>query len=184
MASALYKLAIPAVSLLIAFLAYTSQYLFYYIEPGPLNKDQLIRFNMLVGCLWVCYYRACATDPGRVSATEKDDYAGSGEEVKMDQQQTAAQQQRWCRKCARPKPPRAHHCKSCARCIPRMDHHCPWTANCVSHHTYPHFVRFVFYCVVATGYLEYLLYVRGAVLWTDRDMPSVSVAHGWTTLSA
>lgn len=59
-------------------------------------------------------------------------------------------------------------------CIPKMDHHCPWTVNCVSHITYPHFLRFVGYADLAIIYLEYFLYVRAAIVWEDRDMPSVS----------
>jgi DHHC palmitoyltransferase len=60
-------------------------------------------------------------------------------------------------------------------CIPKMDHHCPWTSNCVSHFTFPHFIRFLFYAVVAMTYLEYFLFVRCAVLWNKRNQPSVSL---------
>ncbi len=35
---------------------------------------------------------------------------------------------RFCSKCGRHKPPRAHHCRLCRRCVLRMDHHCPWRA--------------------------------------------------------
>lgn len=64
-----------------------------------------------------------------------------------------------------------------------MDHHCPWTSNCVSHRTYPHFVRFLLYAVASMSYLEYFLYLRGAVIWENRHMPSyhgpsvVQIAH-------
>jgi hypothetical protein len=61
-----------------------------------------------------------------------------------------------------------------SRCIPKMDHHCPWTSNCVSHFTFPHFIRFLFYAVVGMGYLETLLWERGAIVWKSRDLPSVS----------
>lgn len=59
-------------------------------------------------------------------------------------------------------------------CIPKMDHHCPWTSNCVSHFTFPHFIRFIFYAVAAMTYLEYFLFIRCAVLWNKRDQTSVS----------
>lgn len=59
------------------------------------------------------------------------------------------------------------------RCIPKMDHHCPWTNNCVSHFTFPHFVRFLFYAVVSMTYLESFLWTRGAYLWENRSLPSV-----------
>ena len=38
---------------------------------------------------------------------------------------------RFCQKCDRHKPPRAHHCRVCKHCVLRMDHHCPWINNCV-----------------------------------------------------
>lgn len=56
-----------------------------------------------------------------------------------------------------------------------MDHHCPWTNNCVSHFTFPHFVRFLFYTVLGMGYLETLLWERGSVVWKNRALPSVSL---------
>lgn len=59
------------------------------------------------------------------------------------------------------------------RCIPKMDHHCPWTSNCVSHFTFPHFIRFLFFAVVGMGYLETLLWERGSIVWKSRDLPSV-----------
>jgi palmitoyltransferase len=32
--------------------------------------------------------------------------------------------QRYCRKCKRIKPQRAHHCRKCGQCVLKMDHHC------------------------------------------------------------
>jgi palmitoyltransferase len=106
-------LAIPAVSTLILFLAYTSQYLFYYIEPGPLSKNQAIWFNILVLAIWVCYDRACTVDPGpkgwvgRIGLDE--------EEAEDDAPDQETRRKRWCKKCDTVKPPRAHHCKQCGR---------------------------------------------------------------------
>ncbi|KAI2641056.1 DHHC palmitoyltransferase-domain-containing protein [Xylaria nigripes] len=83
-----------------------------------------------------------------------------------------AARRRWCRKCAAPKPPRAHHCKSCGRCIPKMDHHCPWTGNCVSLQTFPHFVRFIIYTNISLWTLGYFLWQRFHAIWTARDLPA------------
>jgi len=49
----------------------------------------------------------------------------------------------------------------------------PWTANCVSHTTFPHFVRFLFYAVSGMSHLECLLGSRMYHLWTQSDLPSV-----------
>jgi palmitoyltransferase len=106
-------LAIPGVSILILFLAYTSQYLFYYIEPGPLSRNQAIWFNIFVLAIWVCYDRACFVDPGpkgwvaRVGLDE-----GENEDDTVDQE---TRRKRWCKKCDTVKPSRAHHCKKCGR---------------------------------------------------------------------
>jgi palmitoyltransferase len=51
------------------------------------------------------------------------------------------------------------------------------TANCISHITLPHFLRFLFYAVAAMLYLEYFLFVRCALLWKNRDLPSVSLSY-------
>ena len=86
---------------------------------------------------------------------------------------------RWCRKCAAPKPPRAHHCKTCGRCIPKMDHHCPWTGNCVSLQTFPHFVRFIIYTNISLWMLGYFLWERFAALWGSRNLPAYLGPQPW-----
>jgi len=139
------RLAIPAVCLLIAFLAYTSQWLYAVspeLSPGPLTSRQKYVFNTLLACLWITYYRACTVNPGRYTfpSSKKTDIPS---QLPASSTTTADGRKRWCKKCAALKPPRAHHCKACKRCIPRMDHHCPWTGNCVSLQTFPHFLRFL-----------------------------------------
>jgi palmitoyltransferase len=114
----LQRLAIPGVSALIAFLAYTPQ-LFLFpsaaMGPGPLSKNQKIVFNALVACLWVCFFRAWWTDPGRVPEgwvpPVKEEVAEGKEKVKG----------RWCRKCEGWKPARAHHCRVCKRYVLWME---------------------------------------------------------------
>ncbi|KAI9044719.1 putative palmitoyltransferase with autoacylation activity Pfa4 [Aspergillus affinis] len=160
------QLAIPSVSVLIAFLAYTSQYFFAYFEPSPLRESELWRINIFALCIWICYYRSCTVDPGHIP---KDWKPVDNKQLEADHD---SGRQRWCRRCEALKPPRAHHCKTCRRCIPKMDHHCPWTSNCVSHFTFPHFVRFLFYAVVGMSYLESLLFERASVVWASRNLPS------------
>ncbi|PYH46422.1 putative palmitoyltransferase with autoacylation activity Pfa4 [Aspergillus saccharolyticus JOP 1030-1] len=181
----LAQLAAPAVTTLIAFLAYSSQYLLQHFQPAPLRGSEFWRLNVLAACIWICYYRTCTVDPGRIPKDWKSKQQQQQQQQKQQQtassgirkqplgtQQVGGIGARWCRKCEAYKPPRAHHCRSCQRCIPKMDHHCPWTANCVSHFTLPHFVRFLFYAVVGMGYLEAALVERASLVWAARTLPS------------
>lgn len=104
--------AIPAVSLLIFFLSYTSQYLFYYLQPGPLSRGEALLFNGCVLAIWWCYDQACTVDPGRKGWVHKvtangDKSEGNGPKLEKGM--------RWCKKCEAVKPPRAHHCRQCGR---------------------------------------------------------------------
>ncbi|TQS39062.1 hypothetical protein Golomagni_00418 [Golovinomyces magnicellulatus] len=103
--SAPANLAVLAVCSTVFFLAYTSQYLFYYIEPGPLNESQAIWFNLSVFLIWLCYYRACTTEAAPKGWVSKAIPTG---DIKLEKIV------RWCKKCQKVKPPRAHHCKTCA----------------------------------------------------------------------
>ncbi|TKA38501.1 hypothetical protein B0A54_09436 [Friedmanniomyces endolithicus] len=136
----LQRIAPFASTIIISFLAYPSQYLFYSIEPGPLRKGDAYIFNILVASLLFCYYRACYTDPGRMPTDWQDRVQLNGSAPDAAQ---LPLQQRWCRK-----------------------------SNCVSHVILPHFVRFLFFSVVAMIYLESFLYTRCAVLWEKRHLPS------------
>ncbi|KAL3423477.1 DHHC zinc finger domain-containing protein [Phlyctema vagabunda] len=168
-------LAVPAVCILIAFLAYTSQILFYHLEPGPLSRKEAIWFNGLVFCLWWCYAEAVRVDPGPKGWVER-----FAEDVDANEDgETLKKGVRWCKKCEAVKPPRAHHCRACGRCIPKMDHHCPWTQNCVSHTTFPHFIRFVLYCVISTSLLAYHLFLRLKGVWMDRNLPAYLGPPTW-----
>ncbi|KAF7182952.1 hypothetical protein CNMCM7691_002696 [Aspergillus felis] len=136
------QLAIPFVSALISTLAYTSQLFFYYFEEAPLRSQEFWRLNVFALCIWVCYYRSCTVDPGRIPK----DWVPSN--LKQLEKDCAGGRQRWCRRCEAFKPPRAHHCKTCQRCIPKMDHH------------------------LGMGYLETLLFERASIVWASRNLPS------------
>ncbi|EME79207.1 uncharacterized protein MYCFIDRAFT_87412 [Pseudocercospora fijiensis CIRAD86] len=168
----LQKLVVPGVTSLVAFLAFTSQWLFYHIEPGPLRKGDSYLFNASVISLLICYWRTCFTDPGRIPKDWHEMTIDIDSNSAQDASKTAAQSNKWCRRCETFKPPRAHHCKTCKRCVTKMDHHCVWTANCVSHITIPHFIRFLFYADVSMAFLQYFLFQRVAVLWEKRHLPS------------
>lgn len=103
------KLAMPAVSFLISFLAYTSQYFFLHFESVPLRKDEVWKINIAALCIWVCYFRSCYVDPGRLPQSRKELAPATQDRAQ------ASGRQRWCRRCEAYKPARAHHCKTCKR---------------------------------------------------------------------
>lgn len=122
------KLAIPAVLFLISFLAFSSQFLFAYLAPGPPSRRQSLIFNTLVACLLFTYYKSCATNPGFVPKDwvpwdileDADGYKAQAK-ASIDGQRSDEKQElhngrrKWCRKCEVVKPPRTHHCKICGR---------------------------------------------------------------------
>ncbi|CAJ2499809.1 Uu.00g026620.m01.CDS01 [Anthostomella pinea] len=188
-APALQRLAVPAVSLLIAVLGYGSQYLFAHapdLAPGPLTRTETYLFNGLLCFLWYTYYKACTVDPGRyvfppsripkkTDAAVDDPFRDPHDDASAPNNIASMMdggRKRWCKKCAAPKPPRAHHCKTCRRCIPKMDHHCPWTSNCVSLQTFPHFLRFLAYTNLSLWALLRLLGQRFGALWAARHTPA------------
>ncbi|KAK4157762.1 DHHC palmitoyltransferase-domain-containing protein [Chaetomidium leptoderma] len=189
----LHLLYIPAVCCLIAFQGYYSQYLFNTdpdLAPGPLPRQETITFNLLLLNVWWTYYLACTVDPGRYlfpPSSSKSSTPPENPDPDLRPTTTPKTTTRWCKKCAAPKPPRAHHCRHCARCIPKMDHHCPWTGACVSMQTFPYFLRFLAHTNLALWYLTSLLWQRLAAVWTARHLPaylgpSVSSLVGLTVL--
>ena len=125
----LSTLAIPSVVLLISFLSFTSQVLFTYIDPHPLKRRESITFNLLIACIFITYFRACFTNPGRIPKDWRERLLGEGQSVEgerggapvinhgnsTERVGEKGKEGRWCRKCNAAKPPRAHHCKSCKR---------------------------------------------------------------------
>jgi palmitoyltransferase len=110
------KLAVPAVCLLVSFLAYSSQLLFLSLDPGPLTRPELFKFNSLVACIWVSYLRACSINPGKVPSHWTPGIKDLGDVVEGENAAGSIMtRKRWCRRCKVSKPPRAHHCKTCGR---------------------------------------------------------------------
>lgn len=128
------RLAVPGSCALMGFLSVSSQILFYVagdsLAPGRLTRSETYTFNTLLACLWYTYYKSCTVDPGRypfpdaavVEVPEPDEYGLV---------------RRWCKKCAAPKPPRAHHCRHCARCVPRKSTTIPFTRPGAPHYPPP-----------------------------------------------
>jgi palmitoyltransferase len=106
---------------------------------------------------WISYYMAIFTPPG----SPPKDFEPAAGAVK-----------RWCFKCNAYKPERTHHCKSCKTCVLKMDHHCPWTYNCVGYKNMPHFIRFLVWVNLTSGYGFYRLVLQCINLYKNRGLPA------------
>ncbi|PWN45455.1 hypothetical protein IE81DRAFT_339389 [Ceraceosorus guamensis] len=69
---------------------------------------------------------------------------------------------RYCHRCCRVRPPRAHHCRRCGTCVLKMDHHCPWVGGCVGARNIKFFYNFVTWVTM----WEIFMIVSGAVLFS------------------
>ena len=150
-------------------------------SPRPLSFWSLAAHEYaltLTTALAACMYLCCVyRDPGRVPAgyaPDPESAAARGALVERKRKGGS----RFCKKCARAKPPRAHHCRQCNRCVLRMDHHCVWVNNCVGHRNYKSFFLFLFYAVVSIWHAALLLASRAyaAARIVDERDPRSGVA--------
>ncbi|AMD20148.1 HCL003Cp [Eremothecium sinecaudum] len=135
---------------LIAFIGYFAH---YFILSKFLSLAKQIWFQVSLTMIWLSYYKAIYTNPGKPPEGFKP----------FDHEW-----RNYCDKCETFKPERTHHCKTCNQCVLVMDHHCPWTMNCVGYKTFPHFMRFLFWIVATTGFLSIQLGSRIAFVWQNR----------------
>lgn len=91
---------------------------------------------------------------------------------------------RYCRTCEAFKPPRSHHCRICKKCVLKMDHHCPWINNCVGYFNYGHFIRFITWVTITTGFCLALLIwrivdaIKNETYYMVRRMPKIRCGCG------
>ncbi|CAL1532847.1 unnamed protein product [Lymnaea stagnalis] len=83
---------------------------------------------------------------------------------------------RYCSKCERYKPPRAHHCDACRMCVLRRDHHCFLIGKCIGHFNQRYFIVFCFLGVFTglIGFIltvTYLISLPDPVTWVDYVFP-------------
>ncbi|CAD7695049.1 unnamed protein product [Ostreobium quekettii] len=114
-----------------------------YSVPGVVNLAILTTATSLS----LAFFLMCVVvDPGGVPADWRPDEEDPTALVQVKKTTGGV---RYCQKCKKHKPPRAHHCRVCKRCILRMDHHCPWINNCVGHHNYKAFLLFLLLAIIA-----------------------------------
>lgn len=137
--------------------------LYHYICLSAYNPTYLTFLAVhlcFILILW-SYTMSFITDPGSIP----DDYFVPESEKSISLHINSSKKignGRYCLKCRRPRPLRAHHCSLCGRCILRMDHHCPWIGNCVGINNHRYFVQFLVYSaldcnILAGGFARVIL---------------------------
>ncbi|CAL1374225.1 unnamed protein product [Linum trigynum] len=116
-------------------------------SAGTLNA---VIFTFMAALSLFSFAVSVLTDPGYVPSSSAPDVEAAA--VLDPKTQNDSSQLRQCEKCARYKPPRAHHCRVCRVCVLRMDHHCLWINNCVGYWNYKAFIVLVFYATAASIY--------------------------------
>ncbi|KAF7888708.1 uncharacterized protein EAF02_003249 [Botrytis sinoallii] len=142
------------------FLVYGSQILFYFLEPGSLSTGETVIFNASAWAMIWCYWKTCSVDPGergwadRVASEIEKETEKDGRDEKAIGEGEGLEKIEW------------------ENLHSKMDHHCPWTNNCVSHITFPHFVRFLFYAVFSLLILAFFLCIRISYVISESTLPS------------
>lgn len=78
---------------------------------------------------------------------------------------------KFCNKCRKPKPPRAHHCHICDTCVLRQDHHCPWLNRCVGLRNHKYFILFLTHLWLCCFLLSaFLGGINMDILYADPDI--------------
>ncbi|CAI0410988.1 unnamed protein product [Linum tenue] len=125
-------------------------------SAGTLNA---VIFTFMAALSLFSFAVSVLTDPGYVPSSSAPDVEAASvldpetqKDVSFLINFSESSQLRQCEKCARYKPPRAHHCRVCRVCVLRMDHHCLWINNCVGYWNYKAFIVLVFYATAASIY--------------------------------
>ena len=115
----------PHPSLLIVFVNYH-----YRVHHAPaLAAVHILALYTLTFLALSSLIVVLARDPGPVAAKAAEGAAAAREEeeegflealLAPPEGEAAHGPGRWCRKCAAPKPERAHHCGTCGRCVLKM----------------------------------------------------------------
>mmetsp|Transcript_60253 Transcript_60253/g.141947 ORF Transcript_60253/g.141947 Transcript_60253/m.141947 type:complete len:337 (+) Transcript_60253:51-1061(+) len=162
-------------------------------DPGtPMRYVHItIACTLIFNVAWN-YFRTVFVSPGQTPDEYDQNDIETGVVSKLDPGKFWDGFGRFCKKCRKPKPPRAHHCSICRKCVLKMDHHCPWVATCVGHRNYRTFYLFMFWlwtgcvyvmCTMGPAFLSNLHRKRGqrengAVVFSFILAFSVSIAVG------
>eukprot|EP01125_Pyxidicula_operculata_P021084 TRINITY_DN7991_c0_g1_i1.p1 TRINITY_DN7991_c0_g1~~TRINITY_DN7991_c0_g1_i1.p1 ORF type:complete len:298 (+),score=22.33 TRINITY_DN7991_c0_g1_i1:33-926(+) len=146
---------------------------FYSDYSTPGGVIHVVMSVYISCCILFNYLGAVFSSPGR--APDAKDLGLTEQEIEQLKREhilhkNGARLIKFCKRCEKPKPERAHHCHVCGSCVLKMDHHCPWIANCVGHNNHHYFILFVFWLWFGCTYASVLGFIpfRQA---SDTSMP-------------
>ena len=136
---------------------------FFVISPMVFPTVSLGSLFHYPFVMWVAsnimfnYVMSLAVAPGSPESHFTDNASNAGHVD--DDDRSKGGWSRFCKKCNKPKPPRAHHCHMCGHCVLKMDHHCPWINACVGHRNQRYFLLFLVYLWFGTLYVSMVLFL-------------------------
>jgi len=116
-------------------------------ETGGITIYSSAIYCILCSLALASHAKTTLTDPGTVPQSA----------VPVESERIAGSNHSMCSQCQTFKPPFSHHCRICNRCISRMDHHCPWMNNCIGAGNFKHFILFLLYTWLCSGFALILL---------------------------
>jgi len=151
---------------------------------GPLTGALHTCFGLsLVWAFAASYARLLATPPGTTRALAADRRA-----LLLAAAARGGADWRHCVPCGLPKPPLAHHCSRCGACVFRADHHCLWVGRCVGWANHRHYLLFLLYLSLGSGYAcatTYAVFGEAAAHdpWAHRWRVALALLSGGLSLA-
>jgi len=168
----------PVLSSLATFLIFFVVYAYFtevlpvlILQHGHSTAQLFTGFGLflLTNLLWN-YFCTMFVGPGHVPEVLPEDIRNL---LVHDPEVEEGRPHRFCRKCNRVKPMRAHHCSICKKCVLKMDHHCPWVNNCVGHYNHKYFLGFLAYMCSGSGFVLFVSFETTLQALSGRNSSAV-----------
>jgi len=157
--------------LLVVYVYFTELLPVLLIEQGTMRAQFITLFGifLLTNLLWN-YFSTMFVGPGHSPDSISEDTKSL---LSAYPEVEEGHPHRFCRKCNKVKPMRAHHCSICNRCVLKMDHHCPWVNNCVGHYNHKYFLGFLAYMCSGSGFVLFVSFETTLQALSGRNQSAV-----------